>query len=86
MIERGHPVLSIGAQCRLLSISCSSFCHEPAGEPEQNPGLMQLIDKQFLDTPFYGVRQMTWNFQNDGHGVNQKRIRWLMRLMRLMPI
>ena len=47
---------------------------------------MRLIDRQFLDTPFYGVRQMTWHLQNEGHGVNQKRIRRLMRLMRLMPI
>ena len=44
------------------------------------------IDKQFLDTPFYGVRQMTWHLQNEGHAVNEKRIRRLMRLMRLMPI
>ncbi len=78
MIKRGHPVLSIGAQCRLLSISRSSFYHEPVGETEQNLGLMQLID-----TPVYRVRQMTWHLQNAGHGVNQKRIR---RLMRLMPI
>ena len=83
MIERGHPALSVGAQCRLLSISRSSFYHEPVGETEQNLGLMQLIDKQFLDTPFYGVRQMTWHLQNEGHGVNQKRIRRLMRLMRV---
>ncbi|AWX93639.1 hypothetical protein DPM13_12655 [Paracoccus mutanolyticus] len=86
MIERDHPALSIGAQCRLLSISRSSFCHEPLGETEVNLALMQLIDRQFLDTPFYGVRQMTWHLQNEGHGVNQKRIRRLMRLMRLMPI
>ncbi|WP_407673383.1 IS3 family transposase [Paracoccus caeni] len=86
MIERNHPALSIGAQCRLLSISRSSFYHEPAGETDHNLGLMRLIDRQFLDTPFYGVRQMTWHLQNEGHGVNQKRIRRLMRLMRLMPI
>ena len=43
-------------------------------------------ERQFLDTPFYGVRQMTWHLQNDGHAVNEKRIRRLMRLMRLMPI
>ena len=36
MIERDHPVLSIGAQCRLLSISRSSFYHEPLGETEVN--------------------------------------------------
>ncbi len=86
MIERNHPALSIGAQCRLLSISRSSFYHEAAGETDQNLGLMRLIDRQFLDTPFYGVRQMTWHLQDEGHGVNQKRIRRLMRLMRLMPI
>jgi putative transposase len=41
---------------------------------------MLLIDQQFLETPFYGARQMTWHLQNEGHAVNQKRIR------RLMPI
>ncbi len=43
MIERDHPALSIRAQCRLLSISRSSFYHEPAGETEQNLGLMGLM-------------------------------------------
>ncbi|WP_231964701.1 hypothetical protein [Paracoccus aminovorans] len=68
MIERDHPALSVGVQCRLLSISRSSFYHEPTGETEMNLGLMQLIDRQFLDTPFYGVRQMTWHLQNEGLG------------------
>ena len=60
MIERNHPKLSVGAQCRLLSISRSSFYYEPQGETAMNLDLMLLIDKQFLDTPFYGVRQMAW--------------------------
>jgi putative transposase len=51
-----------------------------------NLALIRLIDQQFLDTPFYGVRHRTWHLQNEGYGVNQKRIRRLMRLMRLMPI
>ncbi len=38
-------------------------------------------DKQFLETPFYGVRQMTWHLRNEDHLVNEKRIRRLMRLM-----
>ncbi|MFG6080066.1 hypothetical protein ACEUZ9_000516 [Paracoccus litorisediminis] len=68
------------------SISRSSFAHEPAGETEQNLGLMRLIDRQFLDTPFTGVRKMTicrslGGQPADGRGVNQKRI----RRMRLMP-
>ena len=51
MIERNHPKLSVGAQCRLLSISRSSFYYAPQGETEMNLALMLLIDKQFLETP-----------------------------------
>ena len=37
--------------------------------------MMREIDKQFLEIPFYGVRQMTWHLRNDDHVVNEKRIR-----------
>jgi len=86
MIEPGSPGLSVSKQCALLSISRSSFYYEPKGETEMNLDLMRLIDKQFLETPFYGVRQMTWHLRNEDHLVNEKRIRRLMRLMGLMPI
>ncbi|WP_146064230.1 IS3 family transposase, partial [Jhaorihella thermophila] len=46
---------------------------------------MRQIDEQFLETPFFGVRQMTWHLRNEGHLVDEKRIRRLMRLMGLMP-
>ena len=83
MIERTHPKLSVGVQCQLLSISRSSFYYAPQGETEMNLTLMRLIDRQFLETPFYGAQQMTWHLQNEGHAVNVKRIRRLMRLMRV---
>ena len=86
MIEPGHPVLPVGKQCALLSISRSSFYYTPKGESEMNLALMRQIDEQFLETPFFGVRQMTWHLKNEGHPVNEKRIRRLMRLMGLMPI
>jgi putative transposase len=56
------------------------------GETAMNLDLMVVIDKQFLETPFYVVQQMTWHLRNEGHVVNCKRIRRLMRLMRLMSI
>lgn len=59
MIEPDHPQLSIGRQCELLSISRSSFYYKPMGETGQNLELMRQIDEQFLETPFFGVRQMT---------------------------
>ena len=45
---------------------------------------MRVIDQQFR--PRSMGSQMTWHLQNEGHAVNEKRIRRLMRLMRLMPI
>ena len=54
------------------------------------PGSRNVVsmrgDKQFLETPFYGVRQMTWHLRNKDHLVNEKRIRRLMRLMGFMAI
>ncbi|MDX1822768.1 MAG: IS3 family transposase [Paracoccaceae bacterium] len=86
MIEKNQPSLLVGEQCRLLSIPQSSFFYELLGETAINLDLMVVIDKQFLVTPFYGVQQMTWHLQNEGHVVNYKRICRLMQLMRLMPI
>ena len=63
MIGPNLPGLSVRKQCALLSISRSSFYYEPKGETEMNLDLMRVIDKQFLETPFYGVRQMTWHLR-----------------------
>ncbi|MCP4315257.1 MAG: transposase [Hyphomicrobiales bacterium] len=86
MVERDHPRLSIGTQCRLLSIGRSSYYHVPKGETAENLRLMRLIDVQFLETPFYGVKRMTWHLRAEGHAVNEKRVRRLMRKIGLMPI
>ena len=64
MIQPDHPTLSITRQCRLASIGRSTFYHVPrhgahGGESPENLGLMAEIDRQFLETPFYGARQMT---------------------------
>ena len=86
MIVPDHPDLSIGQRCKLLSIARSSFYDTPKGESEQNLGLMRGIEEPFPETPFFGVRQMTWHLRNDGRLMNETRIRRQMRLMGLMPI
>ena len=53
-----HPRLSIVRQCELASISRSSFYREPTVESAATLRLMRLIDEQFLETPWYGSRQM----------------------------
>ena len=86
MVERGRSDLSVVRQCRLLSIGRSSFYAPPQGESDDNLAIMAEIDQQFLDTPFYGVRQMTWHLRSKGWQINVKRVRRLMRKMGLMPI
>ncbi len=73
MIQPDHLNLSIAQQCRLASLGRSTFYHVPRGESAENLDLMARIDRQFLETPFYGTRQMTWHLQAEGHAVNVKR-------------
>ena len=47
---------------------------------------MRRIDEQFLETPFYGSRQMTRWLLRQGARVNRKRVRRLMRLLGLQAI
>ncbi len=86
LIEPGHGHLSIVRQCELVSISRSSFYHRPVGETAETLALMRLIDAQFLETPWYGSRQMARHLRRDGHEVGRKRVRRLMTRMGLAPI
>ena len=86
MIELGHPDLSVVRQCELVSISRSSFYYQPVGETAETLALMRRIDAQFLETPWYGSRQMARHLRRDGHEVGRKRVRRLMAVMGLVPI
>jgi putative transposase len=86
MIEPEHPQLSVVRQCELVSISRSGFYHRPVGETALNLDLMRLIDAQFLETPWYGSRQMARHLRREGYVVGRKRIRRLMAKMGLAPI
>jgi putative transposase len=85
-VKQDHPDLSIRRQCGLLSLArCSLYCH-PRGESAENLAFMKIIDRQFLETPWYGSRQMARHMQREGHRCGRHRVRRLMRLMRLVPI
>jgi len=86
MIETEHPSLSVVRQCELVSISRSGFYYQPVGETAENLALMRLVDAQFLETPWYGSRQMARHLRRDGHKLGRKRVRRLMALMGLVPI
>jgi putative transposase len=76
-----HKPLSITRQCELLGLPRSTCYYRPEGETAENLALMRAIDRQYLDTPFYGSRKMAEEL-----GVNRKRVQRLMRLMGLEAI
>ena len=86
MMRRDHPALSLSRQCKVLSISRSSFYYAPKGESPENLALMRRIDELFLKYPFYGSRQMVRQLRRDGVCVGRHRVRRLMRLMGLEAI
>jgi len=86
LISVEHSRLSVVRQCELVDISRSSYYYTPSGESEFNLELMGEIDRQFLETPFYGSRQMARHLRRRGYAVGRTRIRRLMRLMGLQAI
>ena len=58
MVDREHPKLPIVRQCALLKVSRSSLYYRPKAVSEEDLSLMGEIDRQYLETPFYGSRWM----------------------------
>jgi len=69
-----------------LGLSRSVYYYHAKGETDENLKIMELIDKQYTETPFYGVLKMCAYIRNLKIEVNIKRIRRLMRLMGLIAI
>ena len=80
MVDPAHRRLSLVRQCRFVSIARSSFYYEGTGESPLNLRLMRSIDTQFLETPFYGSRQMQRWLRRQGDTVSRKRVRRLLRV------
>lgn len=86
MIEMDHPKLSVSKQCDLLDLSRASYYRIPGMETEKNQKLMRMMDEEYTRHPFLGSRGMKRYLRRQGHKVNRKRVRRLMRLMGLVSI
>lgn len=68
-------------QCELIGIHRSGLYYQPCPESEENLFIMRLLDEQYLDTPFYGIRKITQWLRGEGWTINGKRVKRLMDLM-----
>ncbi len=58
IVDREHPSLSMARQCALLRVSRFGLYYRSRGTSEEDLALMQAMDRQYLETPFYGPRRM----------------------------
>jgi len=70
----------------LLGVARSSVYYEAAPVSGEDLELMRLIDRQYLETPFYGSRRMVVALDRMGHSIDRKRVQRLMRTMGLAAI
>ena len=86
MVNREHPSLSMTRQCALLGVSRSGLYYRSRGVSSDDLALMQAMDRQYLETPFYGSRRMRAWLERQGTVVGRKRVQRLMRIMGLRSI
>jgi len=93
----GHKEISISRQCDLLNLCRSSLYYSAQGggghgefrgwrESSLNLELMKLIDRKYLEHPFYGSRKMTAWLKELDYRVNRKRVSRLMNVMGIHAI
>jgi len=80
MINRANP-LPITQQCRILDLCRSSVYYKPVPLADRELALMRRIDEIHLKLPFYGNRRIRDQLQREGHKINRKKVRRLMRLL-----
>lgn len=86
MVEKPHKYYSISRQCTLLKIARSTVYYKPKPVSEHDLKLMRRIDEIYLKWPFYGSRRMVAELRSEGHIINRKHVRRLMRLMGIEAI
>ena len=79
-----RPPLSRGQA--LLGVARSSLYYRPKVVSEEDLSLMGEIDRQYLETPFYGSRRLKAWLERRGIQVSRKRVQRLMRIMGLRAI
>src|SRR5271154_4259597 len=80
-VDRTAENLSVRRQCELLNVARSGvYRPKPVAEAD-DLALMRRIDELHLELPFFGSRRMTFQLNEEGRGVNRKRVRRVMGLM-----
>ena len=86
LIEPAHPQSSIVRQCDLVGLPRSTYDYQTQGESADNLYVMHVLDQQYTDTPYDGVRRMTAWLRRQGDAVKHKRVARLLHTLGLETI
>jgi putative transposase len=81
MIKPNHPKLSVRRQSKLLEVNRNRLKKPPGKMTKSDTELVGLIDKIYMECPFFGTRQLRNELRKLGHQVGRSRIRRLMKIM-----
>ena len=81
MVNLEHPSLSIARQCVLLGVSRSGLYYRSRERSKEDLAVMQAMDRQYLDMPFYGSRLMKVWLEREGRPISRKRVQRPMRIV-----
>ena len=70
--------LSLSRACELAGLSRSSVYYRPVPEDGETLMLQSLVDRLYMDFPYYGTRRVSWHLRRLGLDVGRDRARSLM--------
>ena len=77
MITPNNPKLSVRRQSKLLDVNRNRLKKPPGKMTRNDTELVRLIDIIYMESPFFGTRQLRNELQKLGHQVGRSRIRRL---------
>lgn len=86
LINKDDEVYSVRKQCSVLGINRSSWYYEPAPLSDLDKALMNILDEQYMETPFWGVRNMTTHLRTLGYAIGKDHVRTLLRKLGLQAV
>jgi putative transposase len=86
LINKRDNCYSLRDQSLLLGINWSTLYYRPIGINPIDREMMDLLDKQYTNTPFYGVLRMRQFLKSKGYKVGKEHVRTLLRNMGLCAV
>lgn len=81
MVDRDIDSPSVRKQCELLTLNRSTLYYKAVETDAETLELMTMIDKIFLDHPYFGSRRIKQMLRRAGKQVTRKRVRRLMKII-----